>query len=347
MVYLLALAASAILVVTPWTLYPYIDGQRLWFRLFVAAAVCVWAPRRLRGEDGPRLRLPDWLALGWLGSLAVSCALAQAPAVAVFSSFERQDGLFQAGCYVAWFLLLRRLPTSRFFRLAKWMVWVGVVACGVPHFVHGRLAGSFGNATFLGAFAVFGMFAAAWVGWGYLAITFLVAAGAAQAKAAALGLAAGCVAYASRRYRLSGAAFVWLVAALVAAGGLTYRTSVVRPYLTRIGIEGVLERPVFGHGPGGFAAVFDRHFPQEFVKEHPDELWFDAAHSWPVDVAVEGGLVGLGLWLALLGVAAWRLRGDPLWFGALVALLTLGLATVPNFALSLAIWTVLGRARGC
>ena len=66
----------------------------------------------------------------------------------------------------------------------------------------------------------------------------------------------------------------------------------------------VLDRPVLGFGPGNFAPCFVVYAPP-FLQEISagENMRALHAHSEVLHVAVESGLVGLGLWLAMLALA--------------------------------------------
>lgn len=85
------------------------------------------------------------------------------------------------------------------------------------------------------------------------------------------------------------------------------------------GAEAAAERPLLGWGPGRFAAATTPRYTPEVMREGV----FDSAHSWPVEYATTTGLLGLGLLLGWLGLAA-RAAGGPLaWFTALYGLFAL------------------------
>jgi len=68
-----------------------------------------------------------------------------------------------------------------------------------------------------------------------------------------------------------------------------------------------LERPLAGQGLGSFPAAFDRANDGSAIN---DTAWVDLAHNSYLELAIEGGLIGLGGSLILLGLmAALLLRG--------------------------------------
>lgn len=66
------------------------------------------------------------------------------------------------------------------------------------------------------------------------------------------------------------------------------------------GWKAVAQRPLIGSGPGSFGSAYQSVRPPGH-----DELYIDIAHNDYVEMAVEGGALGLGLWLLALGLT-WR-----------------------------------------
>jgi O-antigen ligase len=80
-----------------------------------------------------------------------------------------------------------------------------------------------------------------------------------------------------------------------------------RANLVEGGAELFSERPLWGYGSGSFQSAY---------KDHRDDkdLPVTESHTEPVTVAAEQGLLGLLLYLALIGIALWTL-GRGLWGG--------------------------------
>jgi len=62
--------------------------------------------------------------------------------------------------------------------------------------------------------------------------------------------------------------------------------------------ESFKEKPIWGWGPDHFITAYERHYNPEFATY--GETWIDRAHNQFLDMLVSRGVVGLGLWLALL-----------------------------------------------
>jgi len=75
----------------------------------------------------------------------------------------------------------------------------------------------------------------------------------------------------------------------------------LRKSYMKVGIQSVLERPLLGHGTGSFAEVFAPEARRIWAGQ-PNELKVrHQPHSEPLLLAVQFGLIGAGLYFALLG----------------------------------------------
>ena len=208
-------------VVSPGTAYPLVVGKALWSRALIEIAFALWAVLALSrpGYGAPR----SWLLVVLGAGLGVSLASAWSGVSverSLWSDFERMQGVVDRAhwCVLA-VVLAAVLRTPREWRtlLAASTVAGTAMASlvlaraagapileGVPEPNWPRASGTFGNATYLGA---------------YLLVHTVLAAGFAVrgwARAAAPG------ARASR----AGAALGWSVAAALCAAGLTLAGSV-------------------------------------------------------------------------------------------------------------------------
>lgn len=66
--------------------------------------------------------------------------------------------------------------------------------------------------------------------------------------------------------------------------------------------EGFKEKPLLGYGYENFYQVFDRYFNPKIYRKAGSIVWFDRAHSIIFDRLITGGLIGLLLYLAMLGL---------------------------------------------
>lgn len=69
-----------------------------------------------------------------------------------------------------------------------------------------------------------------------------------------------------------------------------------------IGVTSYFERPVLGWGYGNFNQAFEQNFDiRAYEHDGLIEPWFDKAHNFVIDAAVEGGSIGIIAGLFLLG----------------------------------------------
>lgn len=66
----------------------------------------------------------------------------------------------------------------------------------------------------------------------------------------------------------------------------------------RIALKGIFERPMLGWGPNNYVTVHDRYYEPPAV---PGSDWFDSAHNILLDLGVSAGVVGIVVFLAILG----------------------------------------------
>ncbi len=93
------------------------------------------------------------------------------------------------------------------------------------------------------------------------------------------------------------------------AGGISQAYE-SRRVIVEAGLAAFPSRPVFGWGPENFAVAYDRHGSGYFGEQIADQ-----AHSKPVEELTTKGLVGLSLYLIMIGYSLWaiyrKLRRDP------------------------------------
>jgi O-antigen ligase len=221
---------------------------------------------------------------------------------------------------------------------------------GLTHSGIDRAEGTIGNAAFLGGYLSLSVFitvflaytrTAGWRVWWYvlaaiqaLALIFTytrgawVGVGAALAFGAALALWKG-----TKRARIAGGVLlgVGLLSLLLIVGfrdtlktsnvyivsrlaqiSLTDPTTLSRLFVWGNTLREVDEAPLLGVGPENFEVLYNKFFDPQIVTEE----WFDRAHNMYIDVLASTGLLGLALYLALLGALAVSLvravRRDPL-----------------------------------
>lgn len=74
--------------------------------------------------------------------------------------------------------------------------------------------------------------------------------------------------------------------------------------LAKIGVQGFLERPMFGWGPNNYKFIFFNYVKPEDYGKILAEAWYDQSHNMAIEVLATSGIVGLiasaALWIALL-----------------------------------------------
>lgn len=85
---------------------------------------------------------------------------------------------------------------------------------------------------------------------------------------------------------------------------LTERTVESRFKIWAMGWEGFKEKPILGWGPENYNIVFAKYFNPELWRQEP---WFDRSHNVVLDWLINGGIVGLFSFLAMLMLAAYSL----------------------------------------
>jgi O-antigen ligase len=85
----------------------------------------------------------------------------------------------------------------------------------------------------------------------------------------------------------------------VANLSLTDTTAQSRLTIWRNSMQGVQEKPIFGWGEENFHYVFNQYFPVEIFHDSGSEVWFDRPHNILVQHLVQGGILGLALYLSI------------------------------------------------
>lgn len=102
-------------------------------------------------------------------------------------------------------------------------------------------------------------------------------------------------------------------------------------------LKGVAEKPIIGWGQEGFSSVFAKHYEPSMYNQEP---WFDRAHNIVIDWLIAGGVLGLLLYMSLLGFGV-RYIWQSEWFDTFEKALFTGLY-VGYFAQNLFVFDNLG-----
>lgn len=85
-------------------------------------------------------------------------------------------------------------------------------------------------------------------------------------------------------------------------------TSEARLLNWTIALEGFKERPIFGWGMGNYSYVFDTYY---LPAMYGNEAWFDHVHNIALDWLIAGGIVGLLLYMFIIGSLLWTIWKSP------------------------------------
>lgn len=134
---------------------------------------------------------------------------------------------------------------------------------------------------------------------------------AAGIKVIGSGLIALMVASVVLIFVYSGSSFVQSqpILSKIASISVNDATTQTRLVTWQAGWKGFTDKPVFGWGVESFYRVFNKYFPTVIYKDEGTPLWFDRPHNIIVQYAVEGGALGVALFLAFavsLALAAVR-----------------------------------------
>ncbi|TSC84577.1 MAG: Lipid A core--O-antigen ligase-like protein [Parcubacteria group bacterium Gr01-1014_17] len=250
--------------------FPFISGKNFAFRILAEIAFAAWLILSFRNpEYRPRRSALLWSVLFFVVTLGVSTLLAEDPYKSFWSNFERMEGLIGVAHFALYFVV-----AGAMFRAKEWRTFVLASLCvnvliigysllqffGVLNINQGgvRVDATFGNAIYLGVYALFHLFFALltayhartagknawWVG-GFSAIALgnVVLVFLSATRGAILGLFVGFVAGSmliafsrgvSSRFRRVG--MVGCVLALLAVGG----------FFTAREVSYLRNHPIFG-----------------------------------------------------------------------------------------------------
>lgn len=272
------------------SLYSGFATDRGW--LFLTAFIGFWAVGRSATTEARR-----WIEIALLFGLTLNALLALAQAgwdgqELLSLSESRGIGFAPSSVYLGgWMaggvaLAVARLAASR----QRWWVWLAPIAA----FVSGaQLSGS---RIGLLAAALVGLAAVRRSGW--IKMAAVVGALVVGLGIAALASAGSDIASSTDR-----------VAASDGGGGVHPRLS-----MWSAGGEALLERPIFGWGPGQFRTATTPRITASFARDQgPGRVFFDA-HNLLVEHAVTVGIPGVLLLAGFGWTVARRARGPLAWF---------------------------------
>lgn len=280
-----------------------------------------------------------WPVVALTGILILATTAAVDPALSLWGSYERGQGLLTQLAYLLLFVLvagrLRTLAQAR--RLISALVWPATIlvvlgsaqAFGwqpLPLLTDGRspVYATLGRSNFLGAYLALLLpltlalrhttssgaqrMALSALFLGQLAVLGLTLARTAWVTAlvglalfALLGWGSGL----DKAWRRTAGAALGLLAlsgplAVGWLGQAEQGSGAARLAIWQATLDLVRQRPFLGYGPDSLLLVFPRVFPPELVYYHGRQVFVDRAHNWLLDWAVTGGLLGLLAFLSVL-----------------------------------------------
>lgn len=334
------------LVVVPHWLFPFISGKALLFQVSVNIALVCLGLLTIRGAEHPRIGMIGWCLLSFIFVMFWADLFAPVPRLAFLSTVERRDGLINLLWMAGFFVSLSLVKDwDRFFSVA---VLTGVPMClvamiQIPFWptseVFPRVHSLIGNASYLGNYAALCLFLCWWLYSRGLkrtatigAIAAFISLGLSQTRGAVLALLAGFIValwLMGRFRRIAEAITVAGMVAVIFAYALPDNVDFLarlRPTLSNERWEiwetawrAFQARPLLGWGHEGFAwgwKIFAD--PNSWQASLP----YDRVHNFVLDRLIEGGILGLGAYLALLAATAWKVRNDPILAGLLACYLT-------------------------
>ena len=315
-----------------------------------------------------------WLVWLWLIVAVITAITGVDFAKSIWGNFYRHDGLLTlfhlAGLFLVIFISWRkswRMPTIIALSVGMAIISGWAVIEGVKNSGIGAVGVSFGQPNFLAGYLLAGM-----PFLGYLLVkskklwqkavclTALVlqaaAIGLTHAKAGILGTGIGMGLWwwlkQKRYWRFAG---IVLGAGLLILGvsylGLNKKIDPRTPEdRRRIWVKvflGAVKRPILGYGIANVDYAFDAvAWPYSVNKGH--DVYVDKAHSQFLEVLATTGIIGLGVYLWLLGSVIFRLYKDRTKLWEMTLLIVLGLyvfytqINVISIAQEVLFWLVLG-----
>ncbi|MFA5133257.1 MAG: O-antigen ligase family protein [Patescibacteria group bacterium] len=80
---------------------------------------------------------------------------------------------------------------------------------------------------------------------------------------------------------------------------LSTGTGETRIMAWKIALKAIQDRPFLGWGVEGYDAAFNKYYEPELLRHSYYETWFDKPHNKILEVGVDSGLLGLGLYLSI------------------------------------------------
>lgn len=323
-------------------------GKIMLFRALIEGALFLCVLRIFFGKKKPNTK-EVWKALKrpvaltlilFLLSMAVSAIFSVNPGRAFWGTIERGEGIFGMFHYIALFFFVavllthkERLILLKLFLVSGYiLVWYGFREASGGLF---RITSYIGNAAFFAGHLLF-LIAVAWIVmqeskkkgvWWYIALCFIplaiVGIIMTGTRGAILGLGIGSIillfTWAVRGF---GKKVLWAIAGVCIVGSISIwlgsgrmwafvgeRSNSIQTRLMfwETGWRAFQEKPLIGWGPEHFILASSAHYNPKAARH--GETWFDRAHNKILDILVSQGVIGLLVFMGLLGsvlFAVWR-----------------------------------------
>jgi len=250
-------------------------------------------------------KLWDWFWATWVGSALIMClyALLQLGGkITINQGGVRVDGTFGNAIYLAVFLVFTIFFSTFLFlrsKNKKSHLWYFVPVVLLQSFVLYHTATRGAVLGLLGGIIVTVV----------LTVLFDKASADKKLRKTSLSVLIGIVVFVGGFFAVRNTSFVKTspVLARFASLSLSEVKTQGRYFIWPMAIRGSLERPILGWGQENFNYIFNKDYDPRMYNQ---ELWFDRAHSAPLDWLVAGGLLGFISYLSLFFFALWYLWKD-------------------------------------
>lgn len=330
--------------------FPFITGKNFFFRIVMEIILALWVILALLDKRyRPTFSPVFYCMVALISVLILSTVFSVNPYRSFWSNYERMEGLIGHLHLFAYFLVLVSvMKTAKDWRRIFYVfagagalmaaygylqAW-GVVA--ISQQSGPRVDGTFGNASYMAIFMVFGVFIAAYlffksekrwqkILWLSLFLIEIPVVFLTATRGAILGLMGGLSLAAflfmmlvrRREMRLLAGGVISGLIVLAAVFLLVKETDFVRHnyVLSRFRVlsfsertvesrftiwgmafQGFRERPVLGWGLENFNQIFNKYYKPTLWRQ---EAWFDRAHNVFFDWLTSTGILGLGAYLGL------------------------------------------------
>jgi O-antigen ligase len=250
-------------------------------------------------------KLWDWFWATWVGSAIIMCVYALfqlGGVITINQGGVRVDGTFGNAIYLAVFLVFTIFFSTFLFLRSKNKknhLWYFVPVVLLQSFVLYHTATRGAVLGLLGGIIVTVV----------LTVLFDKASTDKKLRKTSLAVLAGVALLGLGFFAIRNTSFVKTspVLARFASLSISEVKTQGRYFIWPMAIKGSLERPVLGWGQENFNYIFNKDYDPRMYNQ---ELWFDRAHSAPLDWLVAGGILGFVSYLSLFFFALWYLWKD-------------------------------------